>query len=75
VRIQEVRRLKAQRAQEQVATPLGPMIVKIKRLGARIISVAPEYEECQRIAKEQNIPLADVYEVARGVAKSLIIEL
>lgn len=73
VRIQEVQRLKAQRAQEQISTPLGPMIVKVKRLGTRIISVAPEYEECQRIAREQNIPLAEVYEVAREAARSLII--
>jgi uncharacterized protein (TIGR00299 family) protein len=73
VRIQQMQRLKAQRSQQQVETPLGPMLVKVKRLGERIISVAPEYEECQRVAKEHNMPLAEVYEVARGAARSLII--
>src|SRR5581483_2006357 len=64
VRIQEVQRRKAQRTQERVETPLGPMLVKIKRLGTRVISAAPEYEECQRIARERNMPLSEVYEVA-----------
>lgn len=64
VRIQQVQRRKAQRAQELIATGLGPMLVKVKRLGSRIVGASPEYEECQRIAREQDIPLADVYEVA-----------
>jgi pyridinium-3,5-bisthiocarboxylic acid mononucleotide nickel chelatase len=64
VRIQQVQRRKAHRAQELIATPFGPMLVKIKRLGSRIVSAMPEYEECQRIAREQDMPLADVYEVA-----------
>ena len=41
--------------------------MKIKRLGDRIISATPEYEDCQRIALEKGIPLEDVYDVARRV--------
>jgi pyridinium-3,5-bisthiocarboxylic acid mononucleotide nickel chelatase len=73
VRIQQVQRRKAQRIQQQIETPLGPMLVKIKRLGTRIISAAPEYEACQRIASELHIPLAQVYEVAQKTAQSIII--
>jgi uncharacterized protein (TIGR00299 family) protein len=73
VRLQQMQRLKAQRSQQRIETPLGPMLVKVKRLGERIISVSPEYEECRRVANERNLPLADVYEVARGAARSLII--
>lgn len=73
VRIQQMQRLKAQRTQEQIDTPLGPMLVKIKRSGAHILSAAPEYEECQRIALERNLPLTEVYEVAqRAIAISII---
>ncbi len=73
VRIQQVQRLKAQRTSQQIDTPLGPMSVKVKRLGAQIISAAPEYEECQRIAREQSMPLADVYVVAQHwIATSII---
>lgn len=73
VRIQQVQRRKAQRSQEQVMTPLGPMLIKVKRLGTRIISAAPEYEECRRIAREQEMPLEEIYELARQViARSII---
>jgi uncharacterized protein (TIGR00299 family) protein len=73
VRMQQMRRLKAQRSQESIQTPLGPILVKVKRLGTQIISVAPEYEECQRIAQERNLPLGDVYEVVLRASDSAII--
>ena len=73
VRIQQVQRLKAQRAYEHIETPLGTMTVKIKRLGGRIISAAPEYEECRRIAQERNMPLAEVYRVAESSIEFIII--
>lgn len=74
VRVERVQRLKAQRTQQQIDTPLGPMLVKVKRLGTRVISAAPEYEECQRIALEQNIPLVEVYTAAQNWIASTIIE-
>ncbi|GAC1431359.1 MAG: nickel pincer cofactor biosynthesis protein LarC [Ktedonobacteraceae bacterium] len=72
VRIQQVQRLKAQRTPQQIDTPLGPMLIKVKRLGTQIISASPEYEECQRIALEHNMPLADVYAVVQQwIAKTI----
>jgi uncharacterized protein (TIGR00299 family) protein len=65
VRMQQVQRLKAQRSQQQIETPLGTLMVKVKRLGSRIISASPEYEECRRIALERGMSLEEVYEVAR----------
>lgn len=73
VRIQHMQRLKAQRTQERIGTPLGAMSVKVKRLGTRIISAAPEYEECQRLALERNMPLEDVYEVVQHAIEFAII--
>ncbi len=72
VRIQQMQRRKAQRSQQQIITPLGPMLIKIKRLGAHVISAAPEYEECQRLATEHNLPLADVYRVAHEAIQTVI---
>ena len=69
VRISQVQRIKAQRVFERVETPFGPISMKVKRLGNRIISATPEYEDCQRIALEKGIPLEDVYDVARQVIK------
>ncbi len=73
VRIQQVQRLKAQRTQERIETPLGPVLVKVKRLGVHVLSAAPEYEDCQRLARERGIPLEEVYEVAQWAIESSII--
>jgi len=73
VRMQQVQRRKAQRSQQHIETPLGPMLVKVKRLGNRVLSAAPEYEECERIARAQHIPLETVYKVAQQVIASAII--
>ena len=65
VRISQVQRIKAQRVLENLQTPFGPVSIKIKRLGNRVISATPEYEDCQRIALEKGIPLEEVYDVVR----------
>src|SRR6266566_2836027 len=72
VRISQVQRIKAQRVLECIETPFGPISMKVKRLGNRIISATPEYEDCQRIALEKGIPLENVYEVARQVMKTIL---
>lgn len=73
VRVQQVQRRKAQRSQEQINTPLGPLLIKVKRLGERVISAAPEYEDCRRVARAHTIPLEEVYELARQVIARTIL--
>ncbi len=73
VRMQHMQRRKAQRIQQFIETPFGMMQVKVKLLGGRVISAAPEYEECRRIASEQSLPLEEVYEVARQAIQHAII--
>lgn len=73
VRVQQVQRRKARREQQRVETPLGSIAVKLKLLGERVISAAPEYEDCHRIAMERNVPLEMVYEVARQAIERTII--
>jgi pyridinium-3,5-bisthiocarboxylic acid mononucleotide nickel chelatase len=73
VRISQVQRLKAQRMFAHIETPLGPLPVKVKRLGGRIISATPEYEECQRLALERGLPLEEVYELARQVIETTLL--
>ncbi|GCE12304.1 LarC family nickel insertion protein [Tengunoibacter tsumagoiensis] len=74
VRLQSMQRLKAQRQQEQIETPLGPMLIKVKLLGQTMVSASPEYEECQRLALAHHLPLLDVYEIARQAIASTFIE-
>ena len=73
VRLQKVQRRKAGRSQEQVDTPFGPLLIKVKRLGTRVISAAPEYEDCRRVARARNLPLEEVYELARQVIARTIL--
>ncbi len=72
VRVQQMQRLKAQRIQQQIETPLGAISIKIKRLGTRILSAAPEYEECQRLARQHHLPLSEVYAVAQRSIETII---
>jgi uncharacterized protein (TIGR00299 family) protein len=69
MRVQTIGRLIAQRSQRTVSTPWGPVQVKIKHLGTREI-VAPEYEDCARLARAANVPLAEVYAAARAQQRS-----
>jgi uncharacterized protein (DUF111 family) len=70
VRIRRSERLIAGRRQETVLTPFGPVQVKLKLLPDRAVP-APEYEDCARLAREQQIPLADVYRAAQIAAESI----
>jgi uncharacterized protein (TIGR00299 family) protein len=52
-----------------VDTCLGPVGVKVARRGDTVLNVAPEYQECRRIATEQGVPLKEVYQVALEAAR------
>jgi pyridinium-3,5-bisthiocarboxylic acid mononucleotide nickel chelatase len=43
-----------------VATSFGDVRVKVSRVNGRILHVAPEFEDCKRVAKEKNVPLQSV---------------
>jgi len=67
VRVQRLHRYKAERSAVTVETPWGPIRVKIKSFeGQR--SVAPEYDDCLRVARDRGVPFAEVYEAARAAA-------
>lgn len=43
-----------------VATTFGDVRVKLSRVNGRILHVAPEYEDCRKLAEEKNVPLQRV---------------
>jgi len=47
-----------------VETPLGSVRLKVGRLGKEVVAVAPEYEDCARLARESGVPLWRVYQAA-----------
>ncbi len=60
VRIHEARRKVLEREWLGVETPYGAVRVKIARRDGTVINVAPEYEDCSRLAAEQSVPLKEV---------------
>src|ERR1700682_2874702 len=54
------RRRALPREQTSVETPFGTVRIKLSRMNGHILTASPEYEDCQRIASEQNIPLKRV---------------
>lgn len=60
LRVYEARRRTLERETRTVETPLGPVRMKLARLNGRVLNAAPEYEDCQRIARERNLPLKQV---------------
>jgi pyridinium-3,5-bisthiocarboxylic acid mononucleotide nickel chelatase len=64
VRTHEVRRKTLERESVKVETPYGEVRMKIARMNGSILNATPEYEDCQRIAARQDIPLKQVIAAA-----------
>jgi len=43
-----------------VSTSFGDVRIKISRVNGRILHVAPEYDDCRKLAVEKNVPLQRV---------------
>jgi len=65
LRVTEVSRRCLDREWRELQTQYGPVRVKIGWLNDEILNIAPEYEDCARIAREKGIPVKLVYEAAR----------
>ncbi|HEX5546514.1 MAG TPA: LarC family nickel insertion protein, partial [Ktedonobacterales bacterium] len=60
VRMRDAERLKAGREVREIETPLGPVRVKLKTIGADIIAVTPEYDDCRALAEKLKMPVETV---------------
>src|SRR5437868_1180175 len=69
LRLTPVRRVIAERRIIDVKTPIGPSRVKVKELDGRAVDVAPEYEDCRRIARESGIDLREVMRIVAEAAR------
>lgn len=69
VRVTRAQRVIAERRIIEVETVLGSVQVKVKELGGKPIDVAPEYEDCRRIAREAGRDLRDVMRLATAAAR------
>jgi hypothetical protein len=49
-----------------VETPYGAVKIKVARREGKVLNVAPEYEDCQRLASEKGVPLKQVMMAAQA---------
>jgi pyridinium-3,5-bisthiocarboxylic acid mononucleotide nickel chelatase len=61
-------RLVLPREERTVATPWGAVRVKVARAPDGTANVAPEYEDCRRIARERGVALKRVMQAALAAA-------
>jgi len=64
IRVTEVGRRCLEREWHRVETDYGLVRVKAGRLNHEIVNVAPEYEDCVRLARDHGVPAKVVYEAA-----------
>lgn len=62
-------RIKARREIREVRTPYGVVRCKVARGPEGVLNVAPEYEDCARLARETKIPVKRIMEEARHLAQ------
>lgn len=68
VRVGRVERYKTSREIIRVETPYGSVRVKVARDGDEVVNVAPEYDDCKRLAVDNQIPLKRVLQAAQAAA-------
>jgi uncharacterized protein (TIGR00299 family) protein len=65
VRCQELSRECLDREMVTVATPLGPVRVKVARRGGRVFNAQPEFDDLAKLSQERGIPIKDVQALAQ----------
>src|SRR5690348_6472834 len=60
VRLRHSERLKAERREETIETPLGPVRVKLKLIAGAVVSLAPAHDDLRALAAQHSLPLAAV---------------
>jgi len=64
IRRSAVERTKLAREHVTVQTAFGPVRVKVGRRGGKVVTAAPEYEDCRRLAEERGAAFREVYAAA-----------
>jgi pyridinium-3,5-bisthiocarboxylic acid mononucleotide nickel chelatase len=59
-------RIKTKRTIKEVSIPYGKVGIKVAGKGDQITNMAPEYEDCKRLALEKKVPLKDVIAAAKS---------
>jgi len=68
VRIREIKRLRLAQQNFITETKYGKIRVKVGIFKGEIKNIAPEYEDCKKMAKQHQVPLKEVYEEVKKIA-------
>jgi len=66
IRRTRAERSKLARRHVEVATPFGPVRIKIGTRAGQVVTALPEYEDCLRLAQSRGIAFREVYDAARA---------
>ena len=70
VRFHAVNREELERDLVEVETPYGAVRVKVGKMGGRVISAHPEYDDCLARAKERGVAVKEVMAAALAAYRS-----
>jgi uncharacterized protein (TIGR00299 family) protein len=70
LRVHQAARLVLEREMASVETPYGTVRVKVARRHGTVVNVAPEYDDCRRLASEKSVPLKEVIVAAQLAYRS-----
>jgi hypothetical protein len=65
VRFQEAFREKLDSYQQVVKTRFGAVRIKVGKIGKKIFTASPEYEDCRRLSMEKSVPFRLIQEEAK----------
>lgn len=71
LRIHEAKRRVLERSSDSIDTAFGTVRIKISRLNGNVLTISPEYDDCQRLAQEKAVPLKDVLAEANAKIRIL----
>ena len=68
IRIRGIKRLRLAQQNFIAETKYGKIRVKVGIFKREIKNIAPEYEDCKKLAKQHQVPLKEIYEEAKKIA-------
>jgi uncharacterized protein (TIGR00299 family) protein len=72
VRASEVQKVALERESLEVRTGSGAVRVKVGLLEGSVVTAAPEFEDCVKLAREAGVPARDIYEEALRLAREVL---
>ena len=74
IRVRPVERIEAEREIENFESSLGNVRIKLKKKNGLVVAVAPEYEDCKKLASDDSIPFNQVFFLVKREAEDIYLQ-